>query len=46
MTGSSPVNHENSEQGRSGDLRQAMERAGVADQPDLYFLDEIEKFNA
>jgi heme-degrading monooxygenase HmoA len=28
----------------SEDLRQTMERAGVAGKPDLYFLDEIEKF--
>ncbi len=27
----------------SDDLRQAMQRAGVADQPDLYFLDHAEK---
>ncbi len=24
-------------------LREAMERAGVADQPDMYFLDEVER---
>ena len=24
-------------------LRQAMQRAGVTDQPDVYFLDEVEK---
>ena len=28
----------------SEELRQAMERAGVSDKPDLYFLEEIEKF--
>jgi heme-degrading monooxygenase HmoA len=28
----------------SEDLRQTMERAGVAGKPDLYFLDEIGKF--
>ena len=27
----------------SADLREAMERAGVSDQPDIYFLDEIER---
>lgn len=27
----------------SDDLREAMQRAGVADRPDLYFLDEVEK---
>lgn len=27
---------------QSEDLRQAMQRAGVADQPDVYFLEEIE----
>jgi len=27
----------------SDDLRQAMARAGVADHPDIYFLDEIER---
>ncbi|MFQ5799045.1 MAG: cyclase [Bacteroidota bacterium] len=25
------------------DLRQTMERAGVIDQPDVYFVDEVEK---
>jgi heme-degrading monooxygenase HmoA len=29
--------------GQSEDLRQAMLRAGVSDQPDMYFLDEIER---
>ena len=29
----------------SEDLRQTMERAGVAGKPDLYFLEEIGKFN-
>ncbi len=27
----------------SDDLRQAMERAGVADQPDIYFLEQIDQ---
>jgi quinol monooxygenase YgiN len=27
----------------SDDLREAMQRAGVADQPDVYFLEEIER---
>ena len=27
---------------QSEDLRQAMESAGVSDQPDIYFLDKIE----
>ncbi len=27
----------------SDDLRQAMQRAGVADRPDLYFLEDVEK---
>ena len=27
---------------QSEDLREAMQRAGVADQPDIYFLDKIE----
>ena len=27
---------------QSEDLRQTMQRAGVADQPDIYFLEEIE----
>lgn len=30
---------------QSADLRETMERAGVADQPDLYFLEEIESFS-
>jgi len=25
------------------DLREAMQRAGVADQPDVYFLEEVEQ---
>ena len=29
--------------GQSDDLRETMERAGVADRPDVYFLDEIER---
>lgn len=28
---------------QSDDLRQAMDRAGVADKPDVYFLEEVEK---
>jgi quinol monooxygenase YgiN len=27
---------------QSEDLRQAMQQAGVADQPDIYFLEEVE----
>ena len=27
---------------QSEDLRETMERAGVADQPDIYFLEEVE----
>ncbi len=27
----------------SEDLREAMQRAGVADRPDIYFLEELEK---
>jgi heme-degrading monooxygenase HmoA len=30
----------------SQDLREAMERAGVADRPDIYFLEEIEQTSA
>lgn len=30
----------------SEDTRQAMERAGVMGKPEVYFLDEIEKFHA
>jgi heme-degrading monooxygenase HmoA len=30
----------------SDDLRKTMEKAGVADQPDVYFLEEIETFDA
>ena len=29
--------------GRSEDLRETMRRAGVAEQPDIYFLEEVEK---
>lgn len=29
--------------GQSEDLRQAMQRAGVSDQPDIYLLDEVER---
>jgi heme-degrading monooxygenase HmoA len=28
---------------QSEDLREAMQRSGVADQPDMYYLDEIER---
>jgi len=28
---------------QSEDLREAMQRAGVADRPDIYFLEELEK---
>ena len=28
---------------QSADLREAMQRSGVADQPDIYFLDEVER---
>lgn len=28
---------------QSDDLRKAMQRAGVIDKPDVYFLDEVEK---
>ncbi len=28
------------------DLREAMQRAGVADQPDVYFLEEVERLRA
>lgn len=28
---------------QSADLRQAMQRAGVSDQPDVYFLDEVDR---
>jgi heme-degrading monooxygenase HmoA len=31
---------------QSDDLRQAMERAGVADRPNLYFLDAAERVSA
>jgi heme-degrading monooxygenase HmoA len=30
----------------AADLREAMQRAGVADQPDVYFLEEIERLRA
>ena len=30
----------------AGDLREAMQRAGVADQPDVYFLEEVELLRA
>ena len=30
----------------SDDLRQTMERAGVADQPDIYFLEQIDQPSA
>ena len=31
---------------QSEDLRQAMQQAGVADQPDIYFLEEVEHIPA
>ena len=31
---------------QSEDLRQTMQRAGVSDQPDLYYLDEVEQLSA
>jgi len=31
---------------QSEDLRQVMERAGVSDKPDVYFLDKVEKPSA
>jgi len=31
---------------QSEDLRAAMQRAGVADQPDVYFLEEVEQVSA
>ena len=31
---------------QSDDLREAMQRAGVADRPDVYFLEEIERVPA
>lgn len=30
---------------QSEDLRKTMQRAGVIDKPDLYFLDEVETFH-
>jgi hypothetical protein len=30
----------------AADLREAMQRAGVADQPDVYFLEEVEQLQA
>jgi hypothetical protein len=30
----------------SDSLREAMQRSGVADQPDAYFLEEVEQFRA
>lgn len=30
----------------SEDLRETMERAGVAEQPDIYFVEQIESFGA
>lgn len=30
---------------QSDDLRQAMQRAGVSDRPDIYFLDEVEQLS-
>jgi hypothetical protein len=38
---------ENAQQfGDSDSLREAMQRSGVADQPDVYFLEEVEQFRA
>jgi heme-degrading monooxygenase HmoA len=31
---------------QSADLRETMQRAGVADQPDVYFLEEVEHVHA
>ncbi len=31
---------------QSQDLREAMQRAGVADQPDIYFFEEVEELRA
>jgi heme-degrading monooxygenase HmoA len=31
---------------QSDDLREAMQRAGLADRPDVYFLDEVEQTDA
>lgn len=31
---------------QSEDLRETMQRAGVADQPDVYFLEEVEQVSA
>jgi hypothetical protein len=31
---------------QSGDLRESMEKAGVADQPDMYLLDEVDRPSA
>ncbi len=31
---------------QSHDMREIMQRAGVVDQPDMYFLDEVEKLAA
>jgi hypothetical protein len=28
---------------QSKDLREAMQRAGVSEQPDMYFLDDVER---
>jgi heme-degrading monooxygenase HmoA len=30
---------------QSADLRETMQRAGVADQPDVYFLEEVEQLS-
>jgi heme-degrading monooxygenase HmoA len=30
----------------SDDLRETMQRSGVADQPDVYFFEEVEEFRA
>ncbi|MFQ5924694.1 MAG: antibiotic biosynthesis monooxygenase family protein [Dehalococcoidia bacterium] len=31
---------------QSEDLRETMQRGGVSDRPDVYFLDEVERFSA
>jgi heme-degrading monooxygenase HmoA len=31
---------------QSEDLRKTMERAGISDKPDVYFLEEVEKLSA
>ncbi len=31
---------------QSHDMREIMQRAGIVDQPDMYFLDEVERLSA